>query len=108
MTITSWTPGKNADYMYRNPIYSTGGRNYCHLNDSELDAWIDEGAGEVDSAKRQEIYTKIDKKLVEETVAMVPIAQATLTLGTRAGVTGCKLHPGLVHQFKEAELKVEG
>lgn len=108
MTITSWTPGKNADYMYRNPIYSTGGRNYCHINDAELDAWIDEGAGEVDSAKRQEIYTKIDKKLVEETVAMVPIAQATLTLGTRAGVTGCKLHPGLVHQFKEAELKVEG
>ena len=106
LTITSWTPGKNADYMYRNPIYSSGGRNYCHVDDPEIDALIDAGAAEVDTAKRQEIYTTLQKKLVEDMVAMVPIAQATLTLGTKAGVTGCKLHPGLVHQFKEAELKL--
>ncbi len=106
MTITSWTPGKNADYMYRNPVYSTGGRNYCHVDDSHVDELIDEGAGETDSARRQEIYTELQKILVEDMVAMVPVAQATLTLGTKAGVTGCKLHPGLVHQFKEAELRL--
>ena len=104
MLIASWTPGKNADYMYRNPIYSTGGRNYCHVDDREIDALIDEGAGETDPVKRQEIYTTLQKKIVEELIPMVPIAQNTLTLGIRAGVTGCKLHPGLVHQFKEAEL----
>ncbi len=104
MTITSWTPAKNADYMYRNPVYSSGGRNYCHIDDPEVDRLIDEGAGETDPARSQEIYTTLQKKLVEEMVAMVPIAQNTLTLGVRAGVTGCKLHPGLVHQFKEAEL----
>ena len=106
LTITSWTPGKNADYMYRNPIYSTGGRNYCHVDDPEIDALIDEGAAEPDPARRQEIYTKLQTMLVEDMVAMVPVAQATLTLGTRAGVTGCQLHPGLVHQFKKAELKL--
>ena len=31
MYIASWTPGKNADYMFRNPIHSQGGRNYSHL-----------------------------------------------------------------------------
>lgn len=106
LTVSSWTPGKNADYMYRNPIYSQGGRNYCHVDDAHLDELIDAGAGEVDSAKRQEIYTEIQKTLVEDMVAMVPVAQATLTLGTRAGVTGCKLHPGLVHVFKSAELYI--
>ena len=104
LTIASWTPGKNADYMYRNPIYSTGGRNYCHVDDAHVDELIDAGAGETDPEKRQEIYTELQKILVEEMVAMVPVAQATLTLGVRAGVTGARLHPGLVHQFKEAEL----
>ena len=104
LTIASWTPGKNADYMYRNPIYSTGGRNYCHVDDPHVDELIDAGAGETDPEKRQEIYTELQKILVEEMVAMVPVAQATLTLGVRAGVTGARLHPGLVHQFKQAEL----
>ena len=104
LTISSWTPGKNADYMYRNPIYSTGGRNYCHVDDKHIDELIDAGAGETDPEKRQEIYTELQKLLVEEMVAMVPVAQPTLTLGTRAGVTGARLHPGLVHQFKTAEL----
>ena len=104
LLIASWTPGKTADYMYRNPIYSTGGRNYCHVDDAHVDELIDAGAGETDPAKRQEIYTELQKILVEDMVAMVPVAQATLTLGVRAGVTGARLHPGLVHQFKQAEL----
>jgi ABC-type transport system substrate-binding protein len=79
--------------MYRNPIYSTGGRNYCHVDDKHIDELIDAGAGETDPEKRQEIYTELQKLLVEEMVAMVPVAQPTLTLGTRAGVTGARLFP---------------
>lgn len=103
MYIASWTPGKNADYMFRNPIHSQGGRNYSHLEDPEIDALIDAAAGEVDTTKRAAMYLELQEKLTCEIIPWIPIAQNTLTLGTAKGVTGALLHPGLVHQFKGIE-----
>ncbi len=103
MYIASWTPGKNADYMFRNPIHSQGGRNYSHLADPEIDALIDAAAGETDTAKRAEMYLELQEKLTCEIIPWIPIAQNTLTLGAAKGVTGALLHPGLVHQFKNVE-----
>ena len=80
MFILSWTPGKNADYMYRNPIYSQGGRNYAHVNDPESDALIDAAAGEVDKTKRAEMYEELQVRLTTEIIPWIPIAQATLTM----------------------------
>ena len=80
MFILSWTPGKNADYMYRNPIYSKGGRNYAHVNDPESDALIDAAAGEVDKTKRAEMYEELQVRLTTEIIPWIPIAQATLTM----------------------------
>lgn len=103
MFILSWTPGKNADYMFRNPLYSKGGRNYAHMNNAEMDALMDAAAGEVDTAKRAKMYEELQIRLTTEFIPWVPIAQATLTLGASKGVTGAMLHPGLVHQFKMVE-----
>lgn len=103
MFVLSWTPGKNADYMYRNPLHSSGGRNYAYLKDPEIDALIDAAAAETDTAKRAQMYEELQVRLTTEIIPWVPIAQATLTLGAAKGVTGLLLHPGLVHQFKTAE-----
>lgn len=103
MYIASWTPGKNADYMFRNPIHSQGGRNYSHLKDSAIDAMIDAAAAETDTTKRAEMYKELQEKLTCEIIPWIPIAQNTLTLGAAEGVTGALLHPGLVHQFKYCE-----
>ena len=103
MYICSWTPGKNADYMFRNPIHSEGGRNYSHLADPEIDALIDAAAGETDTTKRAEMYLELQEELTCEIIPWIPIAQNTLTLGAAKGVTGALLHPGLVHQFKNVE-----
>ena len=103
MYILSWTPGKNADYMFRNPIHSSGGRNYSHLSDPEIDALIDAAAGEVDTAKRAEMYLELQERLTCEIIPWIPIAQNTLTFGAAKGVTGALIHPGLVHQFKFCE-----
>ena len=103
MFILSWTPGKNADYMFRSPLYSKGGRNYAHMNDAEMDALMDAAAGEVDTAKRAGMYEELQTRLTTEFIPWVPVAQATLTLGAGKGVTGAMLHPGLVHQFKMVE-----
>lgn len=103
MYICSWTPGKNADYMFRNPIYSTGGRNYSHINDPEIDALIDAAAAEEDQTKRADMYRELQERLTCDLIPWVPIAQATLTVGAAKGVTGILLHPALVHSFKFVE-----
>ena len=101
--ILSWTPGKNADYMFRNPIYSKGGRNYAHINLKEVDDLIDRAVAETDSANRAKLYEELQVLLTTKIIPWVPIAQATLTLGTVKGVTGALIHPALVHQFKMVE-----
>ena len=103
MFIASWTPGKNADYMYRNTMTTGAGRNYASLEDPEIDAMIDAAAGEVDPAVRDKLYLDLQNYLTCEVIPWVPIAQATLTFGAAADVTGAKIHPALVHQFKGIE-----
>ena len=103
MYILSWTRGKNADYMFRNPIHSSGGRNYSHLEDPDIDALIDAAAAEVDTEKRAEMYLELQERLTCEIIPWIPIAQNTLTIGAAEGVTGVLIHPGLVHQFKFCE-----
>ena len=103
MFIASWTPGKNADYMYRNTMTTGAGRNYASLEVPEIDAMIDAAAGEVDPVKRDQLYLDLQNYLTCEVIPWVPIAQATLTFGAAADVTGAKIHPALVHQFKEVE-----
>lgn len=108
ITIASWTPGMNADYMYRNPLHSEGGRNYCQLADPEIDAMIDAALSELDKEKRAEKYLELQNKIVTEVICWIPIAQHTIAFGAVEGLTGARLHPGLVHQFKTVELKIEG
>lgn len=104
MFVLSWTPGMNADYMFRNPVHSKGGRSfYSNINNPELDALIDAAAGEVDQAKRAEMYEELQVWLTTDIINWIPVAQATLTMGADKDVTGLLLHPGLVHQFKTAE-----
>ncbi len=106
--VLSWTPGMNADYMYRNPIYSKGGRYYySSLDIPAIDDLIDAAASEVDPVKRAEMYEDLQIQLTTEIVNWIPVAQATLTMGAAKGVTGLKLHPALVHQFKTVEKLID-
>jgi peptide/nickel transport system substrate-binding protein len=104
MFILSWTPGKNADYMYRNPIHSKGGRSfYSNINDPKIDAMIDAAAAELDKTKRAAMYEELQTVLTTEVINWIPIAQATLTMGAHKDVNGILLHPALVHQFRTVE-----
>ncbi|NLB82205.1 MAG: hypothetical protein GX800_11500, partial [Clostridiaceae bacterium] len=108
MFVLSWTPGKNADYMFRNPIHSKGGRSfYSNINDPEIDALIDKAAAELDKTKRAELYEELQIRLTTEVINWIPVAQATLTMGAHKDVNGILLHPALVHQFRTVERIIE-
>lgn len=104
MFVLSWTPGKNADYMFRNPVHSKGGRSfYSNINDPEIDALIDAAAAEIDPVKRAELYKDLQIRLTTEVINWIPVAQATLTMGAHKDVEGILLHPALVHNFRSIE-----
>jgi ABC-type transport system substrate-binding protein len=104
MFVLSWTPGKNADYMFRNPIHSKGGRSfYSNIKSDELDAMIDAAAAETDKTKRAQMYEDLQVLLTTEIIPWIPVAQATLTMGAQKDVNGILLHPALVHQFRTVE-----
>jgi peptide/nickel transport system substrate-binding protein len=108
MFVLSWTPGKNADYMFRNPIHSKGGRSfYSNINDPEIDALIDAAASEIDREKRAKMYEDLQIILTTEVINWIPVAQATLTMGAHKDVEGILLHPALVHQFRTIERIIE-
>ena len=53
------------------------------------------------------MYEDLQIQLTTEIVNWIPVAQATLTMGAAKGVTGLKLHPALVHQFKTVEKLID-
>lgn len=108
MFVLSWTPGMNADYMFRNPIHSQGGRSfYSNLHSAEIDKMIDDAAAEVDKTKRAAMYKELQERLTMVEIPWIPIAQASVTVGAAAGVEGLLLHPALVHSFNYVQKIIE-
>lgn len=63
--LTGIAPSPDPDSMYT-PLHSSqidGGQNYAAFRDSQVDAWLDEGRGTLDPARRREIYRRIDALL---------------------------------------------
>lgn len=66
---------------------------YTRYNNDEVNALIDQGASELDEAKRAEIYAKIQRICVDE-VAQVVLWHPTWTSARSAAVTGLTFDPG--------------
>ena len=103
IVLSSWSPGMNADYMFRNTLNSKGGSNRVYLADAEVDDLMDRAINETDPAKRAQMYTDLQNLLVCDIIPWIPIAQPTVAMGVAKGVTGALLHPADVHQVRFAE-----
>lgn len=42
------------------------GNNWSRFRDKEIDTWLDEAASSIDEAKRKELFSKVQKKVVDE------------------------------------------
>ncbi|RVC76852.1 ABC transporter substrate-binding protein [Mesorhizobium sp. M4A.F.Ca.ET.022.05.2.1] len=88
----AWGAGENKSY-------------YTRFNNAEVNALIESAAAEVDQAKRDEMYKKIQRICVEE-VAQVALYHPTWTSARAANVTGLAFDPGCQYStIEEADLK---
>ncbi len=73
-------------HLYRH-IYSTGSTNVFKFKDATVDQLLDQGRVTVDPARRQQIYTQV-QRLIAERVPFLFLAYADLFAVTRAPVQG--------------------
>ena len=76
-----------------------GGQNYSGFNDPQTDAWIEEGRREVDPARRELTYRRIERRLADlqpYTCLFSPMTRVAMS--RRVG--GVRLGPrGLIAQY---------
>ena len=77
------------------PAQGGGGQNYSQYKNAELDPLLEQGAQEIDQAKRKEIYLKV-QEILRDDLAYLPIFHYTFIEGTKEGMIGYKANPFVV------------
>lgn len=71
MTIQGWGTLVDPHDFTGEQFYTSGGLNYGKGGDAKLDALLDRGVQETDYEKRREIYTEVERYLLEDSIPYV-------------------------------------
>lgn len=91
----------DTDSMLRTQYHTDSlglGGNRHHWTDPKVDEMLDKASSSLNDDERQELYTQI-QTIVADAVPLYPIAIPYLYIGTRADVTGLKVHPTNCHSI---------
>lgn len=90
--VSNWFVRPTADDALF-PFYKTGGSwNEHHYSDPKMDELLDKGRFELDATKRKEIYTEVQKRLLDDGPSIIGYFQDALT-AYRKQVNGFKPSP---------------
>lgn len=88
------------DHTATSNFFSKGGRNYTGLANAEIDKLIASGRAEMDPAKRQEIYTRLQQAVKEE-VPWIPIYHTLELAASKTFVKDFKVHPAIALDMRK-------
>jgi peptide/nickel transport system substrate-binding protein len=102
-TLSPWTPDYPDVDTYASPFgqTDTAAAGRVGFSDPEVDAWLKEGLAERDPAKREEIYVKIQERMIDA-CAFIVLYQPTDRKAARAVVQGVTTHPVYQIQLRNA------
>lgn len=77
-----------------NVVYSNGARdsNYCQVNDSSVQQWMEQALGEPDTNTRTQLYYDIQKRLSEEVFPLCYLYRKNYLSLYRSNVNGWQVH----------------
>jgi peptide/nickel transport system substrate-binding protein len=102
-TLSPWTPDYPDVDTYATPFAQTetAAAGRVGYSDPEVDAWLKEGLAERDPAKREEIYVRIQERMIDA-CAFIVLYQPTDRKAARAVVQGVTTHPVYQIQLRNA------
>lgn len=80
--------GSDPDIL-RRFFHSQGGFNWSHVQDPNLDAWLEEGARTSDRDERQKLYSRVQLRVMEQALVL-PIRDYVNLNGVSAKVQGLR------------------
>ena len=102
-TLSPWTPDYPDVDSYAGPFArtDTAAAGRVGFSDPEVDALLDQGLSELDSAKREAIYVQIQEKMIDAAAFHV-LYQPIDRKAARAVVQGAEIHPVYQIQLRNA------
>ncbi|WP_420768646.1 ABC transporter substrate-binding protein [Parageobacillus thermoglucosidasius] len=91
-------------FYHSEQIYGQRGFNIGWYKNAEVDRWLEQAAVEFDPAKREELYKKIQRKLIDD-VASIPIYVFPYIVATTPDVQGLKFDSIGYPLFYDVNLK---
>ncbi|MGP1419337.1 MAG: ABC transporter substrate-binding protein [Sphaerochaetaceae bacterium] len=92
ITVASWT-FSTIGYSMNSLWQSRSGSNKTLTADENIDRLLVAGASELNESKRAAIYEELDKYILYDCAAMIPMYSEILLSGVREGVEGCRFYP---------------
>ncbi|MCZ8521717.1 MULTISPECIES: ABC transporter substrate-binding protein [Paenibacillus] len=86
------------------PTPNKWGHNHTHKSDPQLDSWLEEGLREQDPAKREEIYKKVQKYVIDNAYGF-PVYVFPYTVAAGKNVSGFKFDSLGYPLFYDVSLK---
>ncbi|KJE19780.1 ABC-type dipeptide transport system, periplasmic component [Frankia torreyi] len=92
----SWTrfePDILRGFFNSASLPATGGQNAANLKDPQVDTWTEAGAATLDRAKRDDLYGKVQHRVVVDDAVVLPIYIPTKLVAIATDVSGLTVDP---------------
>ena len=106
LSLSSWGPDYSDPMTYLDMWLTGGSANRMHYDNPKLNDLVAEARGETDLEKRFEMLLDIEKILLEEDAAIVPLYQSGTAILMQDKIKGLVLHPsGAEFSYKWAYIE---
>lgn len=106
LSLSSWGPDYSDPMTYLDMWVEGGSANRMDYHNPKLDELVNQARVETDLSKRFEMLLNIEKILLEEDAAIVPLYQDGTSILMREKIKGLIVHPtGASHTYKWASIE---
>lgn len=104
MIRASWSADYPDTDNFMSVFTSQSGNNYTGFKNKEYDQLVEAARGELDNAKRSDLYARADKMLCNENAVVVPLYMATQCILYKPWVHGMDVNALDIQNYKSAYL----
>jgi peptide/nickel transport system substrate-binding protein len=103
--VADYPDAENYLSLYYSKNFAPNGPNYTHYKSDLFDSWYEKAFTETNTAKREQLYTKMDSLVMKE-APVVPLFYDEVVRFTRKNVSGLGINPINLLELKRVTKKL--